>query len=141
MSLALSLDPKLFVDIMGSYRRYVLHNCAYVGVAQYTSRGKSTCGDIDVMITRSPDDGKTHAGMRMLLFRSQQLETGICTLLILHCQELFPSCCLRCAPQALSQKISRSRPMRVIAWIAHIAGSASARRKRARTHDQGFSAG
>jgi DNA polymerase lambda len=27
------------------------------------SRGKSTCGDIDVMITRPPDDGKTHAGM------------------------------------------------------------------------------
>lgn len=26
-------------------------------------RGKSTCGDIDVMITRSPDDGRTHAGM------------------------------------------------------------------------------
>ncbi|KAH9985907.1 Nucleotidyltransferase [Russula vinacea] len=46
-SIALSLDPKLFVDIMGSYRR----------------RGKSTCGDIDVMITRSPDDGKTHVGI------------------------------------------------------------------------------
>ncbi|KAI9454645.1 hypothetical protein BJY52DRAFT_712129 [Lactarius psammicola] len=45
-SIALGLDPKLFVEIMGSYRR-----------------GKSTCGDIDLMITRSPDDGKTHAGI------------------------------------------------------------------------------
>ncbi|KAH9996416.1 hypothetical protein BJV74DRAFT_883693 [Russula compacta] len=45
-SIALSLDPKLFVDIMGSYRR-----------------GKATCGDIDVMITRSTDDGRTHAGI------------------------------------------------------------------------------
>ncbi|KAI0277191.1 Nucleotidyltransferase [Russula aff. rugulosa BPL654] len=45
-SIALSLDPKLFIEIMGSYRR-----------------GKATCGDIDIMITRSPDDGKTHAGI------------------------------------------------------------------------------
>lgn len=45
-AIALCLDPKLFVEIMGSYRR-----------------GKSTCGDIDVMISRSPDDGKTHAGI------------------------------------------------------------------------------
>ncbi|KAH8988995.1 hypothetical protein EDB86DRAFT_3047487 [Lactarius hatsudake] len=43
---ALCLDPKLFVEIMGSYRR-----------------GKSTCGDIDIMVTRPPDDGKTHAGI------------------------------------------------------------------------------
>jgi len=49
-SIALSIDPKLFVDIMGSYRR-----------------GKSTCGDIDVMITRSPDDGRTHAGILLKL--------------------------------------------------------------------------
>ncbi|KAH9017692.1 hypothetical protein EDB84DRAFT_678547 [Lactarius hengduanensis] len=45
-SIALCLDPKLFVEIMGSYRR-----------------GKSTCGDIDIMVTRSPDDGRTHAGI------------------------------------------------------------------------------
>ncbi|KAH9175754.1 hypothetical protein EDB89DRAFT_1943923 [Lactarius sanguifluus] len=45
-SIALCLDPKLFVEIMGSYRR-----------------GKSTCGDIDIMVTRPPDDGKTHAGI------------------------------------------------------------------------------
>lgn len=27
------------------------------------SRGKSDCGDIDILITRPTDDGKTHAGM------------------------------------------------------------------------------
>ncbi|KAH9957501.1 hypothetical protein BC827DRAFT_653010 [Russula dissimulans] len=45
-SIALALDPKIFIEIMGSYRR-----------------GKSTCGDIDVMISRSTADGKTHAGI------------------------------------------------------------------------------
>lgn len=34
-----------------------------VKVVRCMRRGKSTCGDIDVMITRSPDDGRTHAGM------------------------------------------------------------------------------
>ncbi|KAK0202659.1 DNA polymerase lambda [Desarmillaria ectypa] len=44
--IALSIDPNLLVEIMGSYRR-----------------GKADCGDIDIMITRCPDDGKTHAGV------------------------------------------------------------------------------
>ncbi|KAG7439775.1 uncharacterized protein BT62DRAFT_912418 [Guyanagaster necrorhizus] len=44
--IALSIDPNLFVEIMGSYRR-----------------GKADCGDIDIMITRCPDDGTTHAGV------------------------------------------------------------------------------
>ncbi|KAK0467096.1 DNA polymerase lambda [Desarmillaria tabescens] len=44
--IALSIDPNLFVEIMGSYRR-----------------GKADCGDIDIMITRCPDDGRTHAGV------------------------------------------------------------------------------
>ncbi|KAJ7270618.1 hypothetical protein B0H12DRAFT_1208638 [Mycena haematopus] len=44
--IALGIDPKLEVHIMGSYRR-----------------GKADCGDIDIMITRCPSDGKTHAGI------------------------------------------------------------------------------
>ncbi|KAJ7730231.1 DNA polymerase lambda [Mycena maculata] len=44
--IALGIDPKLEIQIMGSYRR-----------------GKADCGDIDIMITRCPDDGKTHAGI------------------------------------------------------------------------------
>ncbi|KAF7369789.1 DNA polymerase lambda [Mycena venus] len=44
--IALGIDPKLEIHIMGSYRR-----------------GKADCGDIDIMITRCPDDGKTHAGI------------------------------------------------------------------------------
>ncbi|KAF9472631.1 hypothetical protein BDN70DRAFT_915818 [Pholiota conissans] len=44
--IALSIDPKLFIEIMGSFRR-----------------GKADCGDIDVLITRPTDDGKTHMGV------------------------------------------------------------------------------
>ncbi|KAF8181108.1 DNA polymerase lambda [Pholiota molesta] len=44
--IALSIDPRLFVEIMGSYRR-----------------GKADCGDIDILITRPIDDGKTHKGV------------------------------------------------------------------------------
>ncbi|KAG6907586.1 hypothetical protein DXG01_008343, partial [Tephrocybe rancida] len=44
--MALKIDPKLFVEIMGSYRR-----------------GKADCGDIDIMITRPPQDGTTHEGV------------------------------------------------------------------------------
>ncbi|KII94194.1 hypothetical protein PLICRDRAFT_419236 [Plicaturopsis crispa FD-325 SS-3] len=44
--IALKIDPKLFIEIMGSFRR-----------------GKKDCGDIDIMITRPTDDGKTHAGV------------------------------------------------------------------------------
>ncbi|KAI0772384.1 DNA polymerase beta palm-domain-containing protein [Trametes elegans] len=48
---ALTLDPKLVIEIMGSYRR-----------------GKADCGDIDITITRPTDDGKTHQGvLRQLL--------------------------------------------------------------------------
>ncbi|KAF7297381.1 DNA polymerase lambda [Mycena indigotica] len=43
---ALKIDPKLEVHIMGSFRR-----------------GKATCGDIDIMITRDPADGKDHRGI------------------------------------------------------------------------------
>ncbi|TFK36111.1 hypothetical protein BDQ12DRAFT_714349 [Crucibulum laeve] len=44
--IALSIDPKLFIEIMGSYRR-----------------GKADCGDIDILITRLPEDRKTHSGV------------------------------------------------------------------------------
>ncbi|KAJ3762525.1 hypothetical protein EV360DRAFT_35487 [Lentinula raphanica] len=48
--IALRIDPKLFVEIMGSYRR-----------------GKADCGDIDILITRCPDDGQTHQGAYNLI--------------------------------------------------------------------------
>lgn len=32
-------------------------------------RGKADCGDIDILITRPVDDGKTHAGILAPLFR------------------------------------------------------------------------
>ncbi|KIL64316.1 hypothetical protein M378DRAFT_163339 [Amanita muscaria Koide BX008] len=50
--IALQLDPGLFVEIMGSFRR-----------------GKADCGDIDILITRPTDDGKTHAGILSRLLR------------------------------------------------------------------------
>ncbi|KAI0686927.1 Nucleotidyltransferase, partial [Cytidiella melzeri] len=46
--IALRMDPHLFIEIMGSYRRRV---------------GKDTCGDIDILITRPTSDGKTHVGL------------------------------------------------------------------------------
>ncbi|KZV95895.1 hypothetical protein EXIGLDRAFT_671776 [Exidia glandulosa HHB12029] len=56
---ALDLDPKLDIEIMGSYRRR-----------------KETCGDIDILITRDPCDGKTHAGAsRCLLHTTSSYHT------------------------------------------------------------------
>ncbi|KAG8970139.1 hypothetical protein FRC03_011157 [Tulasnella sp. 419] len=43
---ALSIDPMLWVEIMGSYRR-----------------GCSDCGDVDILITRPTHDGQTHRGL------------------------------------------------------------------------------
>jgi len=51
--IAIKIDPKLFVECMGSYRR-----------------GSETCGDIDVIITRSVEDGKTHAGAAKKLWQA-----------------------------------------------------------------------
>ncbi|KAE9391173.1 Nucleotidyltransferase [Gymnopus androsaceus JB14] len=48
--IALRIDPKLYIEIMGSYRR-----------------GKATCGDIDILITRCPNDGRTHEGVLPVL--------------------------------------------------------------------------
>jgi DNA polymerase lambda len=62
---ALRLDPDLFIEIMGSYRRYVQHVPAS-GIRRapltHAHRGKDTCGDIDILITRPTDDGRTHEG-------------------------------------------------------------------------------
>jgi hypothetical protein len=43
---AMSLDPDVTLYIMGSFRR-----------------GEPTVGDIDLLLTRDPADGKTHAGL------------------------------------------------------------------------------
>jgi len=59
--IALELDPKLFIEIMGSFRR-----------------GKKDCGDIDIMITRPTDDNKTHAGIIPRLLHALR-EAGIVT--------------------------------------------------------------
>jgi len=50
--LALAIDPKLSIDIMGSFRR-----------------GKADCGDIDILITRPVNDGKNHVGVLRTLIR------------------------------------------------------------------------
>lgn len=62
---ALRLDPTLFVEIMGSYRRYVVLFCFWRALLRCdlsVVRGKTDCGDIDILITRCPDDGHTHEG-------------------------------------------------------------------------------
>ncbi|KAI0758829.1 hypothetical protein C8Q74DRAFT_1209393 [Fomes fomentarius] len=51
LDIALSFDPNLYMRVMGSFRR-----------------GKADCGDIDILITRPTNDGKTHRGiLRRLL--------------------------------------------------------------------------
>ncbi|KZS86671.1 Nucleotidyltransferase [Sistotremastrum niveocremeum HHB9708] len=56
--IALTIDAKLYMEIMGSFRR-----------------GKATCGDIDILLTRPTDDGKTHHDvMRVLLRRLHEEE-------------------------------------------------------------------
>lgn len=43
---ALAIDPKVWVEIMGSYRR-----------------GQETSGDVDILITRDTADGLNHSGV------------------------------------------------------------------------------
>jgi DNA polymerase lambda len=64
---------------MGSYRRFVfvspsssLVTALTVGLVWYS--GKADCGDIDIMITRCPDDGKTHAGILHRLLKALHRE-------------------------------------------------------------------
>ncbi|CAE6439732.1 unnamed protein product [Rhizoctonia solani] len=45
-AVALQLDPMLDIEIMGSFRR-----------------GRQTCGDVDILMTRPTNDGKSHRGM------------------------------------------------------------------------------
>ncbi|KAG8700976.1 hypothetical protein FRC08_004345 [Ceratobasidium sp. 394] len=47
-AVALELDPRLDIEIMGSFRR-----------------GKPTCGDIDILITKSTTDGGSHRGKQL----------------------------------------------------------------------------
>ena len=59
------MDPHLFIEIMGSYRRFV-SSFTYLSVSSlmlFMTRGKDTCGDIDILITRPTSDGKTHVGV------------------------------------------------------------------------------
>lgn len=58
---ALSIDPKLWIEIMGSYRR-----------------GQETSSDVDILITRNTEDGLTHAGRLVELVKSLR-EKGIIT--------------------------------------------------------------
>lgn len=50
---ALSIDPKLSIEIMGSYRR-----------------GEENSGDIDILFTRNPSDGITHVDVLRKLLKS-----------------------------------------------------------------------
>lgn len=49
----MEIDSKLWIEIMGSYRR-----------------GQETSGDVDILITRDPSDGITHAGYLKRLVHS-----------------------------------------------------------------------
>ncbi|EJD04833.1 Nucleotidyltransferase [Fomitiporia mediterranea MF3/22] len=59
--IALEIDPKLFFLLMGSYRR-----------------GAKSCGDIDILMTRPTDDGRTHQGVLRRLLKELHLQ-GILT--------------------------------------------------------------
>lgn len=52
--LAIALDPKIEIEIMGSYRR-----------------GAEDSGDVDMLLTRDTSDGFSHAGKLTLLLASR----------------------------------------------------------------------
>lgn len=63
---ALTIDPGLRLEIMGSYRRhaflpYLLFINTFL-ILLYT-RGKPSCGDIDILLSRDNQDGRTHRGI------------------------------------------------------------------------------
>ena len=43
---AMAIDPKIWIEIMGSYRR-----------------GQDSSGDVDILITRDTADGLNHSGV------------------------------------------------------------------------------
>ncbi|OJA20779.1 hypothetical protein AZE42_07015, partial [Rhizopogon vesiculosus] len=61
--IALELDENLYIDIMGSFRRFTLVPLLSRHILNFIDRGKTTCGDIDILITRPTSDGMTHAGL------------------------------------------------------------------------------
>jgi len=57
---ALGLDSKLWIEIMGSYRR-----------------GQESSGDVDILITRDTSDGITHAGVLPRLIKALKMRGTI----------------------------------------------------------------
>jgi DNA polymerase lambda len=70
--IVLGIDNNIFVEIMGSFRRQAWSLPIMLFLIP-CCRGKADCGDIDILITRPTDDGKTHAGMCSLLKSSSHL--------------------------------------------------------------------
>ncbi|KAG8696623.1 hypothetical protein FRC09_008354 [Ceratobasidium sp. 395] len=78
-AVALELDPELDIEIMGSFRRRAAaESDRRQANSDRIHRGKATCGDIDILITRSTTDGRSHRGLlhRLVpLLRSKHLVT------------------------------------------------------------------
>ena len=74
---------------MGSYRRYVA-SVSVCSSYEQSNRGKETCGDIDILITRPNDDRRTHAGVYLPLHNRKTLTLaaiGVVQKLLNHLHE------------------------------------------------------